>query len=169
MPGTREELIEAVKARVGPAFVRVAPGVDMAAVVVRPEAAHDALRALRDDPALAFVFLADLTCVDYLGYPLPQDGRFAVVYHLHSFRLGDRLRVTAFLPTESPRIRSAADLWGNANWLEREIYDLFGIRFDGHPDLRRILMPDDYSGHPLRKDYPLRGRGERDAFPAVTP
>ncbi len=151
----------------GPDLVRTETGPDMPTLVVTPGAAHRVLAALRDDPAFACEMLVDLSAADYLGYPHPREGRFGVVWHLHSFRTGFRARVQAFLPAGDPAVDSVADLWGNAEWLEREVYDLFGIRFAGNPDLRRILMPDGYTGHPLRKDYPVRGRGERDAFPEV--
>jgi NADH/F420H2 dehydrogenase subunit C len=120
---------------------------------------------LRDDPELAFDRLADITCVDYMSFPEKKPGRFGVVYILHSLKSGRRLRVKVYLPADRPEIASATGLWKAAEWAEREVYDMYGVVFIGHPDLRRILMPDEYDGHPLRKDYPLRGRGERDAFP----
>lgn len=151
----------------GADLLRTETGPDMPTFVVTPGAAHRILAALRDDAGLEFGFLVDLSAADFLKYPQAREGRFGVVWHLHSFRTGFRARVQAFLPAADPAIDSVCDLWGNAEWLEREVYDLFGIRFTGNPDLRRILMPDGYSGHPLRKDYPLRGRGERDSFPEV--
>jgi NADH-quinone oxidoreductase subunit C len=112
--------------------------------------------------------------MDFLKYPLelleredvPE--RFAVVYQLTSLEHNARLRVKAYVPEEPCEIATATELWPAANWAEREVYDLYGIRFTGHPDLRRILMPENYQGHPLRKDYPLKGRGERDHFPKYT-
>lgn len=127
--------------------------------------AHGLIQSLRDDPALQFRMFIDLTCVDYLRYPVEQPGRYGVVTTLLSPRLGVKVQVLAFVPGEEPRIRTIADLFAGANWTEREVWDLYGVEFLGHPDLRRILMPDDYEGHPLRKDYPLRGRGERGNFP----
>jgi NADH-quinone oxidoreductase subunit C len=130
------------------------------------------LRFLRDDPTTSFEFLTDVTCVD--GSKLPDDmlqqfpERFAVVYQLTSMKNSDRMRVKAFVPEEPAEIDSASSLWAAAVWGEREAYDMFGVTFRGHPDLRRILMPDNYEGHPLRKDYPLKGRGERDNFPKYT-
>ncbi len=106
--------------------------------------------------------LTDLTAVDYLR--LDAFERFAVVYQLTSILTNRRLRVKAFVSEARAEIDSAVPLWKNADWLEREVWDLYGVRFTGHPDLRRILCPDDYTGHPLRKDYPLKGRGERSAF-----
>jgi NADH-quinone oxidoreductase subunit C len=130
------------------------------------------LKFLRDDPKAKFEMLTDVTCVDSLR--LPEDmlaeypERFAVVYQLTSLTHNDRLRVKAYVPEDPAEIDSAASLWEAANWGEREAYDMYGVIFRGHPDLKRILMPDNYEGHPLRKDYPLKGRGERDNFPKYT-
>ncbi|HYF51459.1 MAG TPA: NADH-quinone oxidoreductase subunit C [Planctomycetota bacterium] len=127
------------------------------------------LKWLKEDPALKFEMLVDVTCVDALR--LPEDmlaeypERFAVVYNLNSLANNTRLRVKAFVPEDDCEIDSVAGLWYGANWGEREVFDMFGIVFRGHPDLKRILMPENYEGHPLRKDYPLKGRGERDNFP----
>ncbi|MFQ5926199.1 MAG: NADH-quinone oxidoreductase subunit C [Terriglobia bacterium] len=108
---------------------------------------------LKADPDLTFDFLADLTCVD--RYPV--EPRFELVYHLLSLKTTARLRLKARVPGENPHVDSLTGLWSAANWLEREVFDLFGIHFSGHPHLRRILMPDDWEGHPLRKDYPVEG------------
>jgi NADH-quinone oxidoreductase subunit C len=108
---------------------------------------------LRDGPG-KFTMLLDLTCVDYAG----QDPRFEMVYHLFSLSRNRRLRIKTRLGEKDPRISSLTALWKNADWLEREVYDLFGIQFEGHPDLRRLFMYDGFEGHPLRKDYPLRRR-----------
>ena len=124
---------------------------------------------LRDDASAKFEMLTDVTCVDSLR--LPQDmakeftDRFAVVYQLTSLSHNTRLRVKAYVPEEPCEIDSVSGLWSSGNWGEREAYDMFGVVFKGHSDLKRILMPDNYEGHPLRKDYPLKGRGERDNFP----
>ena len=111
-------------------------------------------RFLRDDPQFEFNMLADLTAVD-LG--IDQDPRFEVVYHLNSLSKYHRLRLKAVLPADEPTIASVVPVWKTANWLERETFDMFGIIFEGHPDLRRILMPEEFQWHPLRKDYPVRG------------
>ncbi len=127
-------------------------------LVIEATQIHLALRTLRDDPTLFMNFLVDITAVDYLG----KDFRFEVVYHLRSFKTGARLRVKAPLvdPEDgsNPVIDSACDLWASANWFEREIWDLYGIKFTNHPDLRRILMYEEFVGHPLRKDYPKEKR-----------
>jgi NADH-quinone oxidoreductase subunit C len=114
----------------------------------------EVLETLRDDPELEFEMLSDLTAVDYLG----QESRFELVYHLYSVAKNRRLRIKARVAEPSPEIDSAAGLWASANWMEREIWDLYGIRFEGHPDLRRILLYEGFEGHPLRKDYPKEKR-----------
>ncbi len=127
--------------------------------------AKDLMRFLRDDASLGFSYFIDATAVDYLRYPIAQPERYAVIYTLLSPALGVRAQVKAFVPEGAPRMPSMTDLFAGANWTEREVWDLYGIEFLGHPGLTRILMPDDYEGHPLRKDYPLKGRGERGNFP----
>ena len=108
----------------------------------------------RDDEALQFDMLTDLTAVDYSRFPGREDGpRFEVVYHLCSVAHNHRLRLKVAVEEDDPVVPTASGLWPIANWLEREVWDMFGIRFDGHPDLRRILLPDGWKGHPLRKDY----------------
>jgi NADH-quinone oxidoreductase subunit C len=111
-------------------------------------------RALRDRPDLGFDLLAELTAVDYW----PRAPRFELVCLLVSLAHRARLRVKVRLDGDNPHLASVAGVWPAANWLEREVWDLFGIVFDGHPDLRRLLMPDDWEGHPLRKDYPVQIR-----------
>ncbi|MDB5047580.1 MAG: NADH-ubiquinone oxidoreductase chain [Fibrobacteres bacterium] len=132
---------------------------------VRGQDAKSLIQFLRDEPGLGFEMFIDLTAVDYLRYPIAQPERFAVITTLLSPTLGIRVQVKAFVAEGDPRLPSLSDLYLGANWTEREVWDLYGIEFMGHPDLKRILMPDDYEGHPLRKDYPLRGRGERGNFP----
>jgi NADH-quinone oxidoreductase subunit C len=100
-----------------------------------------------------FIRLSTITAVDWPG----REARFEVVYHVHSIDANQRLRLKCGLPAESPEIDSVTPVWGAANWYEREVFDLFGIVFRGHPDLRRIMMPEDWEGHPLRKDYPIHG------------
>lgn len=131
-------------------------------IVIRRENTLPVLTLLRDEPTLRFNYLVDVTAVDQLY--LDADVRFVVVYHLYSHPHNRRLRVKVPVPEGDCHLASVVPLWPAANWLEREVYDLYGITFDGHPDLRRILMPDDYGSYPLRKDYPLHGKGERDNF-----
>jgi NADH-quinone oxidoreductase subunit C len=125
-----------------------------AVVVVPRDALLDALGALRDDPETRLEQLSDLTAVDYLG----RTPRFEVVYHLYSITRNHRLRVKVPVPEDDPVVSTASGVWKSAIWAERETFDMFGIRFAGHPDLRRILMYPEFRGHPLRKDYPLNGR-----------
>src|SRR5688572_30659917 len=114
---------------------------------VAPERIIDVCRFLRDDAELAFDFLADLTAVDYLG----STPRFEVVYHLKSLTRGHRLRIKTRVSEDAPQLMSVVSVWRGADWLERETWDLYGIRFEGHPDLRRIYLYEEFEGHPLRK------------------
>lgn len=114
-----------------------------------------------------FDLLVDVSCVDYLEYRGAKH-RYGLVYLLASTATNQRLTVRVFVDDPEPTVRSVVSLWEAANWLEREVWDLFGIRFTGHPDLRRLVMPDEFTAHPLRKDYPLQGRGERHNFPVIT-
>ena len=113
------------------------------------------IRELREDEALQFDMLSDVTAIDYLN--LDREPRFDVVYHLYSLERGHRLRIKAPVGEDECEIDSICELWAGAAFMEREVYDMFGIRFAGHPDLRRILMPDNWKGHPLRKDFPIGG------------
>jgi NADH-quinone oxidoreductase subunit C len=137
-------------------------------LVVARERVVDVLAFLRQAEGLRFDFPIDLTAVDYRDYPNREfSERFAVVYHVLSTVTEERLRVKAPVPEDDPVCPSAVKLWSLANWTEREVFDMFGIRFDGHADLRRILMWEEFEHHPLRKDYPLRGLGERDRYTVV--
>jgi NADH-quinone oxidoreductase subunit C len=108
---------------------------------------------LRDDPECPFNYLCDLTAVDWY----PSEPRFEVVYHLLSIPGKERVRLKAKIDGSSPAIESVTSVWPSANFYEREVFDLFGVRFTGHPNLKRIMMPDNWEGHPLRKDYPVEG------------
>jgi NADH-quinone oxidoreductase subunit C len=145
-------------------------------IEVAPHALLDVMRVLKSDPAYDFNHLCDLTGVDYfepdpkLAAKFPYEPHLAVVYHLHSLKLGHRLVVKVKLPRwkndrpgELPEVPSVSAIWPIADWHEREAYDLMGIHFSGHPNLVRILCPDDWEGHPLRKDYemPLEYHGIR--------
>jgi len=116
----------------------------------------DVVKFLKAEP-YAYAMLLDLTCVDYLG----REPRFDMVYHLYSLSNKHRLRIKAQLSEKDLSVDSLTPIWKNANWLEREVFDLFGVNFNGHPDLRRIFMYDGFEGFPLRKDYPLRKRQPR--------
>lgn len=133
---------------------------------VEPAILFEVMRFLHDDPALTFEQLADLTCVDYLDFPEATD-RYGVVYTLLSITHNRRLWIKAFANDPTPAVPSVTAIWKGADWMEREVFDLFGVGFEGHPDLRRILTWDTFKAHPLRKDYPLHGQGERTHFETV--
>jgi NADH-quinone oxidoreductase subunit C len=132
-------------------------------LIVPPDHLHAVMRYLRDDPASDYNFLSDVGGIDYLDYPAETPGRFAVFYLLVSFAHDRRLTVKVFLdPTVDTsgterdpalEVDSVCDIWPGAEWPEREVYDMYGIRFRNHPDLRRILLYEEFEGHPLRKDY----------------
>ena len=123
-------------------------------ITVKTEGLVDICRTLRDDPETSFKYLSVIAGMDYA----PQSPRFGVVYHLYSHKHKNRIALKVFLKDDAaPIVDSVVSLWNAANWHEREAFDLLGIRFKGHPDLRRILMPKDWVGYPLRKDYPVRG------------
>jgi NADH-quinone oxidoreductase subunit C len=145
------------------------PSVDMPTLVVDRDHLVEVCRTLRDDPSLQFALLLDVVAVDYL----PADPRFEVVYHLacvgEAYASGTaapprRLRLKVRVSADEPRLPSLVSVYPCANWLEREIFDLFGLSFEGHPDLRRILMPDDWEGHPLRKDAPVQIRKDTSSW-----
>jgi NADH-quinone oxidoreductase subunit C len=125
----------------------------------------DLLRLLKNEHG--FDMLAELTAADYLKYPNAPD-RYGVMYVLLNTCTGERVIVKTVVNDPEPTLPSVVALWKGADWMEREVFDMYGITFAGHPDLRRILMPDAYTSFPLRKDYPLRGRGERHNFPVIT-
>lgn len=115
---------------------------------VEPPSVVEVSRYLRDDPALQFEVLSDLTAVD-----LPKEEKLQVVYHLYSYAQRHQIVLKVDLPREQPQVSTVEEVWKVANWFEREVFDLFGVVFDGHSDLRRIMLPEDWVGHPLRKDY----------------
>ncbi len=126
---------------------------DEMSILVERAHIRDACVLLRDDASCPFNYLSDLTCVDWY----PSEPRFEVVYHLLSIPNKERVRLKVRLESESPVVESVTSVWPAANYFEREVFDLFGVRFTGHPYLRRLLMPEDWEGHPLRKDYPVEG------------
>jgi NADH-quinone oxidoreductase subunit C len=147
-------LLETLKARFGAEILDSEIARDELTVFIGRERAYDFFRALRDDPNLQFDFLTDVTAVDWLE----RKPRFDVVYQLNSLTRGHRLRVKIGVDGSDPSVPSVVGVWGSADWLEREVFDMFGIDFKGHPDLRRILMYDSFEGHPLRKDYNFQKR-----------
>ena len=151
-----------IRTEFGDRSVRAGNAVGCESVIAERDSLLPFMTFLRDDSELSFDYLVDVTAVDRLK--LDEAVRFAVVYQFYSYRHNRRFSVSVPVPEADPRIESVVSVWPGANWLEREVYDMYGIEFEGHPDLRRILMPDDFGSYPLRKDYPLHGKGERDNF-----
>jgi NADH-quinone oxidoreductase subunit C len=147
----QETLIEEIRTKLGPAVEAVADSFGDAVLILRPGAVRSAMAALREPP-FAYEVLLDLTCVDFVA----GEGRFELVYHLYSMSRNVRLRLKASLPAADPAVETLVGLWKNADWLEREVFDMFGVRFEGHPYLKRILTYEGFEGHALRKSYPWR-------------
>jgi NADH-quinone oxidoreductase subunit C len=160
-----KDIAEKIKERFPEQVIDVAEFRDQISVIVKKGQVSAILKYLHDDPLLSFDHLQDLTAVDYKG---KKDVRFEVVYNLYSTRYHHRIRIRAQVPENDEKINSVVPIWAGANWHERECYDMFGIIFTGHPDLRRILMPEDWEGHPLRKDYPLKGPELEKDWPGFT-
>lgn len=170
---TEHPAVTRIKATYAGRGLKVGSFRGMTTVICPNDLLHELLAFLRDDSQCKYDFLSDVAGIDYLGYPKAEH-RFAVVYNLVSTTSHDRLFVKVMLDPSvdtsgieadpALHVKSACDLWPGAEWMEREVFDMFGIRFDGHPDLRRILTWENFPAHPLRKDYPLRGRGERDDY-----
>ena len=160
MAMTPDALAAALPEALGDVTQRVSVALGEVTVVVPHDHLLGALRTLRDRPGLRFEILADLCGVDYstFGGGTHDGPRFAVVYHLLSLANNHRVRVRCFAPDDAfPVVPSVVEVWPNANWFEREAFDLFGIMFPGHPDLRRILTDYGFIGHPFRKDFPISG------------
>lgn len=146
-------------------------------LIVAPQDLHAVMSFLKTDENCRYNFLSDVAGVDYLDYPAETPGRFGVIYNLCAYSRDDRFFVKVFLDPSIPTdgieedpalyLDSVCDLWSGAEWPEREVFDMLGIRFRNHPDLRRILLWEEYPAHPLRKDYPVIGRGERETYRVV--
>ena len=136
-------------------------------VRVPPDRLSKVMLFLYNDQRCRFEQLCDLTCVDYLNFPKARD-RYGVIYSLLSLSTEQRLWVKCFVNDPEPEVPTVTDIWRGAEWMEREVWDMFGVRFAGHSDLRRILTWEGFKAHPLRKDYPLTGRGEREDYDIVT-
>ena len=149
-----QALLDRIREAAPEARAEAAAATDQPTLYVAREALEEVCLILRDAPVLRFDFLVDITAVDWF----PRDPRFEIVYHLAALELRQRLRLKVRVPGADPRAPTVAAVWPAAGWAEREVFDLFGIVFDGHGDLRRILMPEDWDGHPLRKDYPVQIR-----------
>ena len=167
-PPAVDDVLATVTARFGQLETSVFRG--QTSLVVPAAQSFELLGHLKEQ---GFDLLVDVTCVDYLEYRGAKQ-RYGLVYLLASTTTNQRLTVRVFVddPVSAdkkwPTVRSVVPLWRAADWLEREVWDLFGIQFAGHPDLRRLVMPEEFTAHPLRKDYPLQGRGERHNFPVIT-
>ena len=167
-PPAVDDVLAAITARFGQLESAVFRG--QTSLVMPPPQSFEVLAFLKEQ---GFDLLVDVTCVDYLEYRGATQ-RYGLVYLLASTTTNQRLTVRVYVddPVSAeekwPTVRSVVPLWQAADWLEREVWDLFGIRFTGHPDLRRLVMPEEFTAHPLRKDYPLQGRGERHNFPVIT-
>jgi len=146
------EIAEKIKRRFPDEVVEITQFRDQVSVTVKRDKIIDICRYLHEDPDILMDYLSDLCGVDYPG----RRYRFEVVYNLYSLKYRHRIRIKVMLPESDPTIDSVVSIWKGVSWHEREAYDMFGIIFKGHPDLRRILMPDDWEGYPLRKDYPLK-------------
>lgn len=145
---TAQEIHEILKSRFGDAILEAKlEGVIDPYVKVAPDKIKDVALFARDDARLQFDLLMCLSGVDYTG------GKLGVVYHLNAMKLNQKIVLKVEVPVDHPHCQSVESVWKTANWHEREAFDLYGIIFDGHPDLRRILLPDDWEGHPMRKDY----------------
>jgi len=145
---------EKAQARLGDAVIAVRSECGMEVIDARAAAVREVLAFLRDDPELAFVMLLDITAVDGLG--LRWSERFRVAYHLYSLARNERVKVVVSLGGEPPVVPSIFGMWKSADWLERETWDQYGVVFDGHPNLVRLLNHKDFVGHPLRKDYDIK-------------
>jgi NADH-quinone oxidoreductase subunit C len=157
MGGT--EILQRLESRFGPAVLETHERLGDATALLERGWLFETLQFCRDEPALGFDVLMDLTAVDYLKYPGREDGpRFEVVYHLYSLPHNHRVRLKVRVEEDDAVVPSAVPLWPIANWLEREVWDMFGVHFSGHPDLRRLLMYEEFVGHALRKDYPINRR-----------
>jgi NADH-quinone oxidoreductase subunit C len=161
---THETTLAKLNEKLGADGFRTEEFRDNLRVIVAADRVFEALRFLNHH--CGFDQLAELTAVDYLHYPNATD-RYGVVWCLTNIASGERLVVKTYVNDPEPTVPSCFPLWKGADWMEREVFDMYGIVFEGHPDLRRILMPEEFTSFPLRKDYPLRGRGERHNFPFI--
>jgi NADH-quinone oxidoreductase subunit C len=158
----RPETLQALQAKFGELATSEFRG--QTRVRVPQEKQWDVLTFLKNERG--FNFLADVTCLDMLNLREATD-RFLLMYQLAAYEANERITIQVPLNEPNLTVQSVYALWNAADWLEREVWDMFGIRFEGHPDLRRILLPEEFAAHPLRKDYPLQGRGERHNFQPI--
>jgi len=162
---THEDVLNNIRQRFGTDSFTLSEFRDHKRVHVAPAKLYPVLEFLKD--SCGFDMLVELSAADYLHYPDARD-RYGIWYILLNTATGLRLIVKTFVNDPDPMVPSVFSLWKGADWMEREVYDFYGVIFDGHPDLRRILLPDEFAAFPMRKDYPLRGRGERHHLKPVT-
>lgn len=164
-----KDVLDTLQTRFGNAIVQVHSDCGDDTAIVEPKRLAEIARFLKEEPEMAFDMPVDVTAVDYLDYqgPKPCPTRFEVVYHLRSLTHKKRIRLKVRLDEGEPRIESLYSVWRGVGWFERETWDMFGIHFENHPDLRRILLYPEFQGHPLRKDYPVRGHQPTMAMPAL--
>jgi NADH-quinone oxidoreductase subunit C len=160
-----DDVVDKLQEQWGADALTVSQFRDNTRLLVPPARVFELLKTLKVEHG--FDMLVDIAGIDYLYYPDAVD-RFGVAYVLLNVTTGRRLYVKTMLNEPELELPSVFSLWKGADWMEREIFDMYGIRFSGHPNLRRILMPEEFAAYPLRKDYPLRGRGERHNFPVIT-
>jgi NADH-quinone oxidoreductase subunit C len=154
-----QNIVEAVQKQFGSELRAAYESYGMLTIVVSPSMIYEVMKFLKEEKSLNFHFLTDLTGIHY---PARTGEEMGMVYHLHNFFTNTRMRVETFFPIANPVIASLTPLWAAANWMERETYDFFGILFEGHPDLRRILNVDDMDYFPMRKEYPLEDATRED-------
>jgi len=146
-------LLELISGKFPDAVVETGEGLDQPWVILKKESVAAVCRFLKDNADTKMDYLIDITAVDFL----PKAPRFEVVYHMRSIKHGHKLRLKARVEEDDPTVPTVSSIWLTADWHERETFDLMGVKFEGHPNLTRILMTDDWEGHPLRKDYPIKG------------
>ena len=161
---THEETLNRLREKFGANSFTTSDFRDNRRIHVAPERLISIMEYLKQ---FGFDMLAELSAADYLQYPDAKD-RYGVWYVLLNTTTGQRFYVKTFVNDPEPKVPSMYYLWRGSDWMEREVYDMYGVVFEGHPDLRRILMPEEFTAFPLRKDYPMRGRGERHNFPVIT-
>ncbi len=163
MPETIEQLqtqssryadASVIRAKFADTIEEIVEAIGEVTLIAKREGLVELMTYLRDEPNLRFNYLSDIGGVDLGEFASP---RFAIAYQLYSLEHNHRLRVKVFLEEDDATVPTMWNIWKASNWLEREIFDMFGVNFEGHPDLRRILMPADYEGYPLRKDFPIKG------------
>ncbi|MFQ5449759.1 MAG: NADH-quinone oxidoreductase subunit C [Nitrospinaceae bacterium] len=150
---TSQEVVEHVRFALGEEIQKAEVTHGDAVIFVSPDSLHKVAGFLKDDPGLKFEYLSDITGVDYLDQD--REPRFESVYQLHSFEHNHSIRIRVGLEEEDPTVPTVSDLWKGALFPERELFDMFGFQVTGHPKLQRLIMPEEFEGHPLRRDYPL--------------